>query len=93
MDLFLTVAESKDPEFARGSDDAIVTFLLMAGAVKEEAYSDPDIVAAKEAIPSFREATAFLNGAQPRHPDEELASAFIYLRASAHKEARYSRQD
>jgi len=90
---FLRLAQTQDPEFARGSDDAILTFLLMAGAVKKEAYLEPDIVAAKEAVQQLREDASLLGITQdPRHPDEELGSAYIFLKAHQHKEAHYPRE-
>lgn len=88
IDMSLNLAQSKDPEFLRGYDDAVVTFLLMAGALNKEAYDEPDIVAAQKAVPAFRNA---LPSSNPRHPDEELASAYIFLKAHGHKDAHYPR--
>ena len=89
IDLAMSLAESKDPDFGRGYDHALVTFFLMAGALKKEMYSEPDIVAAKEAVPTFRKATAFMNSLESRDPDQELASAYVYLKVREHKEAYY----
>ena len=90
IELSLDLAQAQDSEFARGYDNGLVTFLLMCGALTEEAYADPDIVAAKDAVPTFREASAFLSGPATRDPDQELASAYIYLKVHQHKQAFYS---
>lgn len=90
IELSLNLAQAHDAEFMRGYDQAITTFLLMAGALKEDHYDEPDVVAAKAAVPSVRRASAFLNS-EPRHPDEELASAYIFLKVNEHKDAHYPR--
>lgn len=89
IELSMTLAQAQDAEFARGYDNALVTFLLMAGALKKEAYAEPDIVAAKEAVPTFRKVTAFMDDGSLRDPDQELASAYIYLKVHEHKDANY----
>lgn len=95
-DLGLALAQSHDPDYARGYDDGVVTFLLMANAVKPEAYNEPEIVAAKEFVPAMRRlnAEAALAGVGgPQDPNQELAVAYIYLKVQTHKKAHYPKLD
>lgn len=89
IELAMRLGETKDPDFARGYDHALTTFGLMDGLLKREAYSDPDIIAAQEAVPVLRKAAASFAGVGPRPPNEELAGAYIYLRVKEHKDRRY----
>lgn len=89
LDLSLKLADTNHPEYARGFDNGILTFVIMAGLLKAEAYSEPDIVAAKEAIPTFRKVNAFMSGPTPPDPNQELASAYIFLQVQEHKRAHY----
>ncbi|MDB5701714.1 MAG: hypothetical protein JWL66_1913 [Sphingomonadales bacterium] len=87
----LTFSEAKGAEFARGYDNAMVTFFLMSGNLKEELYLEPDIVEAKQATPGLSKLTAFMSGPEPRHPDQELALAYIHIKVRDHKKAYYPR--
>lgn len=79
----------KGSDFMRGYDDAIVTFLIMGGALKEEAYSEPDVIAAREAMSDFDEMDALINGFDTRTLGEKHGAAFIYLKVNRHKRDHY----
>jgi hypothetical protein len=73
----------------RGYDHGMVTFLIMVGALKAEAYSEPDIVAAKSMIPAMRDIDVAINGPRERDDNQDLAVAYISRLVEAHKKAHY----
>ncbi|MFL6758558.1 hypothetical protein [Sphingomonas sp.] len=89
LDRGLELAERGDPDWARGYDHGIVTFLIMAGALKPEAYEEPDIVAAKKDVPSMRQMDIAINGAGERDDNQDLAVAYISRLVQKHKKAHY----
>lgn len=89
LDVGLELAEANDPDYMRGYDNGVVTFLIMAGFLKEEAYSEPDIIAAQQAVPAMRRLHASLGPKGPTDPNQDLAVAYIYLKVQEHKKANY----
>lgn len=87
----MDLIQTQNADFMRGYDHALTTFFLMAGALKKEAYDEPDIVAAREAVPEFQRSLSGLGMPSQQSPEEALASAYIYMKVNAHREERYPR--
>lgn len=93
LDRGLELAQTGDPDWVRGYDQGIVTFLIMSGALKPEAYDEPDIVAARARVPAMRDIDRAINGDRDRDENSDLAVAYISRLVEAHKVAHYPRLD